>query len=156
MAMLKALRTFIDSLSGGEEPRRFAETDHRLAAAALLVHLIAVDGKVTDSERDRLSAVLGRQFELDEGEAEELISAARRRDVEAVDLYGFTSVLKRSLDETGRQRVVEMMWEMVFADGAVSEFEDNLIWRVAELLGVSTRDRIRLRKQVEAGWEPPS
>jgi uncharacterized tellurite resistance protein B-like protein len=35
------------------------------------------------------------------------------------------------------------------ADGVVDEFESNLVWRAAELLGVSTRDRVVLRKAVE-------
>ncbi len=46
-----------------------------------------------------------------------------------------------------------MMWEIVFADGEVHEFEDNVVWRVAELLGVSSRDRIRLRKRIEGRAE---
>ncbi|WP_428688058.1 TerB family tellurite resistance protein, partial [Roseibium sp.] len=69
-------------------------------------------------------------------------------DEEAVDLYGFTSVLKRTTDEAERLAIVEMMWEIVYADGHVHEFEDNTIWRVAELLGVSTRDRMSLRHKV--------
>jgi uncharacterized tellurite resistance protein B-like protein len=43
-----------------------------------------------------------------------------------------------------------MMWEMVYADGQVGEFEDNLIWRAADLLGISARDRIELRRRVAA------
>ena len=70
--------------------------------------------------------------------------------VDAVDLYRFTSVLCRELDQDGRKRVVEMLWEVVLADGVVDEFETNLVWRVAELIGVSTRDRVTLRKMVEA------
>ena len=38
------------------------------------------------------------------------------------------------------------MWELVYADGKVHEFEDNLIWRAAELLGVSSEVRIRLKQ----------
>jgi uncharacterized tellurite resistance protein B-like protein len=44
--------------------------------------------------------------------------------------------------------MVEMMWEMVFADGQVDEFEDNIVWRAADLLGISARDRIELRHRV--------
>ena len=60
-------------------------------------------------------------------------------------------LINRSLDEAGRQRVVEMMWEIVYADGHVTEFEDNLLWRAADLLGVSARDRIELRQRVANG-----
>jgi uncharacterized tellurite resistance protein B-like protein len=43
-----------------------------------------------------------------------------------------------------------MMWELVYADGQVSEFEDNVVWRAADLLGVSSRDRIDLKHRVAA------
>ena len=56
----------------------------------------------------------------------------------------------RTLDEAGRLRVVEMLWEMVYADGKVTEFEANVMWRVADLLAVSTRDRVMLRERVAA------
>jgi uncharacterized tellurite resistance protein B-like protein len=48
-----------------------------------------------------------------------------------------------------------MLWEIVYADGKVSEFEDNLIWRAADLLGISSRERVELRRQV-AGGDPVS
>ena len=54
----------------------------------------------------------------------------------------------RSVNEEGRLRIVEMMWELVYADGQVSEFEDNVVWRAADLLGVSSRDRIDLKHRV--------
>jgi uncharacterized tellurite resistance protein B-like protein len=77
-----------------------------------------------------------------------LIEAATAADREAIDLYRFTSLLNRSLDEAGRLRIVEMMWEIVYADGKVNEFEDNVIWRAADLLGISSRDRIEMRRRV--------
>jgi uncharacterized tellurite resistance protein B-like protein len=75
---------------------------------------------------------------------------AEVREQEAVDLYRFTSVLCAGLDQDGRQRIIEMLWEVAMADGVLHEFESNLVWRAAELLGVSTRDRVRLRKLVES------
>ena len=67
----------------------------------------------------------------------------KEEEQDAVDIYGFTSILTRHLDQDGRQKIVEMLWQVTFADGIVHEFENNLVWRSAELLGVSTRDRIR-------------
>ena len=67
---------------------------------------------------------------------------------EAVYLYNFTSDLNRALDDDGRRRIVEMLWEVIYADGRLNEFEDNLVWRVADLLHVSSRDRIEIRLRV--------
>jgi uncharacterized tellurite resistance protein B-like protein len=54
----------------------------------------------------------------------------------------------RTVNEEGRLRIIEMMWELVFADGHVTEFEDNIVWRAADLLGISSRDRINLKHRV--------
>ena len=43
-----------------------------------------------------------------------------------------------------------MMWQIVCADGVITEFEDNLIWRAADLLGISRDERIALRERVVA------
>ena len=147
--MLSALRSFVRELTFGDSGKKtFAEDDKRLAAAALLFHLVDIDGVIEDSESSKLREILQKHYELSDKETTELITAARQRDEEAVDLYGFTSVLKRTTDEEERLAIVEMMWEIVYADGHVHEFEDNTIWRVAELLGVSTRDRMTLRHKV--------
>ncbi len=62
----------------------------------------------------------------------------------------------RSVNEEGRLRIIEMMWELVYADGQVSEFEDNVVWRAADLLGISSRDRIELKHKVAEQRQPAS
>jgi uncharacterized tellurite resistance protein B-like protein len=147
--MFKPLFDFLTDLTQGvKNPERFEENDYRLAAAALLIHLIGVDGAVSPVERAKLHSVLKRQFDLDDSATAELIEEATERDREAVDLYGFTSLLNRSLDEPARRHVVEMMWEIIYADGQVSEIEDNIVWRAADLLHVSSRDRLELRQTI--------
>src|SRR3954469_21401197 len=147
--MLDSLRNFLSDLTGGEKhPARFEENDYRLAAAGLLIHASAIDGKMTEAEREKLSAVLKSRFSLDDAATQELIDVGTVAENEAVDLYHFTHLINRTLDEAGRLGIIEMMWEIVFADGRVNEFEDNLMWRAADLLGVSSRDRIALRRRV--------
>ena len=147
--MLDLLRNFVSDLTGGDKhPARFEENDYRLAAAALLIHASTIDGHVSAAERDKLRSVLKSHFALDDAATAELIDMGTQAEQEAVDLYHFTSLISRSLDEAGRLGIVEMMWEIVLADGRVTEFEDNLIWRAADLLGVSARERIELRQRV--------
>jgi uncharacterized tellurite resistance protein B-like protein len=153
--MLQILREFLNDVGVGEKPAsRFSEGDYRLAAAALLIHVMSVDGQETAAELDKLQQLLKRQFDLGDDAAEELIAAATAADREAVDLYSFTSLINRSLDEDGRRRIVRMMWEMVYADGRVNEFEDNILWRASDLLGISQRDRVEMRREVAESAKP--
>ena len=128
----------------------FDDTGYRLAATALLIHVISLDGEPSELEKRKLHSLLESHFGLDPGTADQLIASATLVEGEAVDLYHFTSVIMRSVNEEGRLRIVEMMWELVYADGQVSEFEDNVVWRAADLLGVSSRDRIDLKHRVAA------
>jgi uncharacterized tellurite resistance protein B-like protein len=147
--MFAGFRKFLSEVSEGDKhPAHFAHNDYRLAAAALLVHAAAIDGDVSDAEREKLHTVIKRQFALDEATTDELVAEATEAEHDAIDLYHFTSLINRSLDEEGRRRVVEMMWEIAYADGDVDEFERNLIWRAADLLGVSSRERIELGQRV--------
>jgi uncharacterized tellurite resistance protein B-like protein len=146
--MLTAIRRFLDRMTGRGEPGVGGADEIQLAVAALLFHVIAVDGTVLEEERTALIDLLDRHFGLGADEARALFDAAEAADAEAVDLYGFTSVLKRGLDQAERERLIGMMWKMVYADGKVHEFQDNVVWRVAELLGVPSQTRIRLKQAV--------
>ena len=145
--MLDGLRQFIaDVVAPAEHGRRsFDDAGFRLAATALLVHVISLDGEPSEREKRKLHSLVESRFGLDPGTADQLIASATLVEGEAVDLYHFTSVIMRSVDEAGRLRIVEMMWELGYADGQVSEFENNVVWRAADLLGISSRDRIDLK-----------
>jgi uncharacterized tellurite resistance protein B-like protein len=147
--MFESFKNFVSEFVDGEKhPSHFADNDYRLAAAALLVHAAAIDGDILPSERDRLHAVIKQGFGLDDEATSELIAKATAAEQESVDLYHFTRLLNRALDEPGRARVIAMMWEIVYADGQRDELEDNLLWRAADLLGVSPRERIELRRRI--------
>jgi uncharacterized tellurite resistance protein B-like protein len=147
--MFESFRNFVaDFVEGDKHPSEFADNDYRLAAVALLVHAAGIDGDVSLRERDKLRAVVKRRFDLDDKLADELIDRATAAEHDAVDLYHFTKLLNRVLDEEGRAKIIEMMWEIVYADGERDELEDNLLWRAADLLGVSPRERIELRQRI--------
>jgi uncharacterized tellurite resistance protein B-like protein len=126
--------------------------DPKLAVAALLVHLAAVDGSMDNAERKAIRGALMDHYELDEQSVDRLIREAARHDAEAVDFYKFTSGLTQ-LDMDDRIKIIRMMWTVVFADRQNHELEDNMVWRIAELIGVSSRDRTILRNQIRGRAE---
>ncbi|GGE08313.1 hypothetical protein GCM10011390_29230 [Aureimonas endophytica] len=151
--MFEALKDFLRGLGfedGGAMP---SGRDPRVAAAALLCHVAEADGAVTEAELDLLRAGLSTEFGLAPAETETVLRAGRAADAEAVDLFQFTSVLLAALSAEERIRFVGLLWDVVYADGRVHELEDNTIWRIAELLGVSARERM-LAKQAAAAEAP--
>ncbi len=132
--------------AGVEEPRIQA-IEPRLAVAALLVHLAAVDGSIKPEERDAVKGALMDYYRLEEDEVGRLIAEATRHDAESVDFYRFTSAIS-SLPDDEKIEIIRMMWQVVFADRKNHELEDNMVWRIAELIHVSARDRTILRTQM--------
>ena len=136
--MLDALRKLIsDFTDEGHHPSRFASDDYRVAACALLVHTATIDGGFSEPERRRLHGLVMQRFRLDDEAADELIAEAIEVERRSIDLYQFTSRLGRLLVVVGCARLVVLLWQIVNDDGNVTEIEDNLIWRAADLLGVS-------------------
>lgn len=150
--MFDRLLEFFKELPGSgfrERGEKFSDDDPRLAAAALLFHVMDADGDAREVERAKLSSMLSQKYGLKGDALKHLLKAAEAADQEAVSLSDFTSVLKRHLDHQARLDLVALMWEIVYADGAVSEVEAGVMWRVAELIGISEEERNRIQAHAE-------
>jgi uncharacterized tellurite resistance protein B-like protein len=147
--MFDRLLEFLGDLPGAKSGRKaLTADDPKVAAAALMFHVMDADGNRREVESTRLKALLAEAYGLSGRELDELVQAGEKADQEAIDLYAFTSVLKRNLTREGCAEFVKIMWEIVYADGELHELEDNVVWRVAELIGVDSRERIALRQLV--------
>jgi uncharacterized tellurite resistance protein B-like protein len=146
--MIDRLLTFLKDLPAGHSSDRADHRDDpRVAAVALMVHVMDADGVRRDSEVGRLREVLAEHYGVRGDTLETLLRRGEKADQEAVDLYSFTSVLKRHLDAEARAEFIAIMWEIVYADGELHELEDNVVWRVAELIGVERHQRIAARQR---------
>lgn len=148
--MLNALRRLFTDLVERGEAAAFAVDDPRLAVAALMWHVIGADGVVLPNERERMLDELAHRYGLAPEVARDLSEAARRAELESAALQTFTAGLQRGLPIGERREIVSSLWRLAFADGDVGEFEDNVVWRIAELLGIEPHERTALRKEVEA------
>jgi uncharacterized tellurite resistance protein B-like protein len=129
---------FGDDAAVGERGERPSEA--QVAAAALMVEAARLDGSFGDAERDRIRRLLVERFALTPWVAGELLARAERTATESVAWQGFTRAIKDELPPEERIGVIEMLWEVVYADGRLHDYEASLLRRVAGLLYVSDRD----------------
>ena len=147
--MFERIRSFLDSFSPDHHPKGvFGEDNPKVAAMALCLQVIEADGLVLDSEKHALKTVMQAHYGLDDTEYTKLLAVGEKAEKASVDYYKFTSILKKALNEEQQAELIEILWEIVYADGERSELEDNIVWRVAELLGVPGRVRIMKRQEV--------
>ena len=121
-----------------------------VAAAALLVHAASVDASFDEIERRRILDILLRRFSLNPDEAETLLAAAEDKAAGAVQILGFTRAVKDRYSYERRVALVEMLWEVVLADGRVDAHEAQLMRRIGGLIYVSDRDGALARRRAAA------
>jgi uncharacterized tellurite resistance protein B-like protein len=133
--------------SPGEPASDDADPLAAAAAAALLIEAAVMDGDFDDTERATITDLLARRFDLEADAVARLIEDGERAVETSVELYGVTRVLKDGLDHDGRLELMEMLWQVVLADGEVHDYEANLVRRVAGLLHVPDKEAGEARKK---------
>ena len=134
---------------GGEGAMR-PDGELRLCIAALLVEAARMDDWFNAAERGAIEAMLAERFELSAAETKDLLSAAEKAVADSAQLFRFTDGVVRQVDVEERVRIVEMLWEVAYADGVLSPEEDTLLRRIAGLIHVPDRDRGLARQRVLA------
>ena len=119
-----------------------------LATAALLVELARSDFSESEAEVAAIRHLLQKRFSLGDEAIDKLLAEAGRRADRAVSLHEFTHRLNRELPESDKLAIVEMLWRVSHADGRIDKHEEQLVQRVAGLLHISDRDRVRLKLKV--------
>ena len=121
----------------------------RVATAVLLVEVARADFIVLPEERLRLRQMLERQFELSRPELDALMEEAEADADRLVSIQHVTRLLNEHYDHAMKVRVIELMWQLVYADGDKDHYEEHLIRQVAELLYVSHGEFIQARHKAE-------
>jgi len=149
--LAERMRGLFGSSDNDEAPRPdHDEADKRLAAAALLVETAVMDGDFDEAERTTVTSLLRERFGLDATAAEELVGDAESRTSESLGVFRFTSAAKSHFSHEERVELIEMLWDVAYADGILHDYEDNLLRRVAGLIYVTDRERGDARKRVLA------
>jgi len=122
--------------------------DMQVAATALLVEAACMDDKFDDSERFVISNLVRRRFNLCEPDCKILIAEAESAVADSTQLYGFTREVNDRFTLEQRVELMEMLWEVVYADGEAHDFEVALLRRIGGLMYVSDHDRASARQRV--------
>jgi len=136
--------------SAEEEAGRHSFEDRKIAAAALLVEAASMDSDFDADERARIGELIRARFGLDDAEARALIAEAEARAASSVQWHGFTRAVKQGFDHAERVALIEMLWEVAYADGELHDYEASLLRRVTGLLYVSDRESGEARNRVRA------
>lgn len=152
--MLKAITRFLEDhlqREGNDPAIRDHEQELRVASAALAVEALRADQEVGAEERHAAMRGLGKLFRLTPEETQELMGLAEQEADDHTSLFQFTHVVDRNYPREDKIRLVELLWQVVYADGHKDAREEHLVRKIADLLHVPHRDFIQARLRVEEG-----
>ncbi len=145
--MLDRIKAF---LSGPADDAQSGFDEVQVAVVALLIRAAATDAHFDGGERAAIAEIAQRHFGLSPGDVERLIDIATRDEAETMDLFRWAQAIKQRYDEQERIGLIEKLWEVVYADGVLDDYEANLLRRVAGLIYVPDRESGRARQRVMA------
>jgi uncharacterized tellurite resistance protein B-like protein len=148
--MLAHIKSLIFGAAAGDILPSDADADDRVAAATavLLIETAVLDGEFDADERATIGRLLIERFDISENGVETLMTETEQAVADSVELFSFTRVLRSDYDHADRVKMIEMMWEVAYADGVIHDYEANLIRRATGLLHVSDRESGEARKRV--------
>jgi uncharacterized tellurite resistance protein B-like protein len=122
-----------------------------VATAALLIEMMRMDGEVTEGERQRVVRALETKFRLPPEDITELLQLAEGEAKEATDYFRFTQLIKNHFNAAARERLVEYLWVVAYADGDLHRHEEHLLRKIADLLHVSHKSFIAAKLRARKG-----
>lgn len=148
--MLDLIKKFFSSPLAPEEatPDEMPVHDIRIATCALLLEMARIDGEFSPRERDEIFAILKKVYGLSRQVAEQLHEEVERELETSIDLWKFTNLINENYSEDEKLKVIELVWQIVYADGKLDMHEDYLVHKLATLLNIEHRQLITAKLRI--------
>ncbi len=148
--MLKSLTDFFERGVQNAEKQSDSGLDNRveLTAAVLMVEISLADSSIDDNELATIKNALIDKFHIAAEHVDELIDTARREVDHAVSLHNFTRLLNDKLSAPEKIQIIELLWQVAFADAVLDKYEEYYIRKIADLLYISHKDYLRTKHRV--------
>ncbi len=142
MAVLNRLRELLAPAAPSN-----AAPSPALATALLLIELSRADFEFSEVEINRIRDLLAGRFGLDGAAVDGLIADAQRKSRDSVSLHDYVQTLNRTLDADGKRELMQMLWQVAWADGRIDKYEEHLLRRLMDLLYIPMSDYVLAREQ---------
>ena len=122
----------------------------KTAVCALLLEIANSDDEISGEERTIITDAVKNKFGLSEAETAELIEAAEVERGKSVDLWHFTNLINEHYSLQNKISLIEALWEIIYADKVLDQYEDQLIHKLANLLSIDHKYLIAAKLKAKA------
>lgn len=148
--MLKHIKDFFKSNISIDEkkPKKDKSRNIQVATCALLIEMAGIDDEFDQAEKGRIIEIIKRNYNLTDQEIDRLMDLARQELDSRIDLWNFTNLINQNYTIQQKKKVIETIWEVVYADGRLSAHEDYLVHKLYKMLGLTHKQLIEAKMKV--------
>ncbi|GAB6054510.1 TerB family tellurite resistance protein [Magnetospira thiophila] len=123
-------------------------TSLQIAVGGLLVKAAQSDAHFHDLEKEAIHGLLATRFNLTPAQVDALLVEVEEVLAGPHGIYSCSMVVMDELASEDRVRLLEMVWEVMFADGILHNFEAGLMQRLSPLLDIDANQMLEIRDRV--------
>lgn len=146
--MLNLNRFFVKQEDGVESVPTDETERVQVATCALLLEIAHSDEEFDDAERNTILTIVQREFDLSKELAHELLDLSKKEREKSIDLWQFARAIRENYSVEEKTKVMETVWEVIYADGTLDPHEDYLVHKLSKLLGLSHKQLIDAKLRV--------
>ncbi len=132
----------------GKEPKADIERHIQIATCALLVEMASIDKEFDSVEKERIARYFKDDFNLSDDEIKELFDLANQELSNRIDLWSFTNLINQHYATEQKMKVIENVWDVIYADGKLSAHEDYLVHKLYKMLNLTHKQLIKAKIKV--------
>jgi len=147
--MFTLLKNILGQNNREEHDMSSEEDELQLATCMLLLETAQADGTIQPQEELQIQTIMRKRFSLSEADSNKLIKRARELQNENLDIYPVATLINRHWPTEEKCRLLENIWQIVYADGILDQHEDYLMHKLGTLLQLSHRQLIDAKLQAK-------
>jgi uncharacterized tellurite resistance protein B-like protein len=136
--MFDNMKKLFGTATGKENDELHGEESTRImvATAAILLEVANIDEEFSIDERERILAILKERFNLEDDYIVELVELSEKQRGKTIDLWHFTNIINQAYNTKEKERIIENIWQVIYADGILDTYEDNIVHKLSNLLHI--------------------
>lgn len=120
----------------------------QIATCALLLEIAHADDEFLPEEEQKIEMLMRKHFSLPEDVFREIKDLSEKKRTESIDLWHLTKTIKEHYSWEQKEKIIEMIWGIIYTDGTLNEHEDYLAHKLAALLDLDHRALIDAKVKV--------
>jgi len=136
--LFEKFKDLLAGASGQVAHDKKADTTLRIqiATAVILLEVAYADEELSQSEQARIEEILRKRFQIDQESIGELLQIAEEKRRGSIDIWHFTKIINENFSDEEKYRIIETVWQVIYADGRLDKYEDYIVHKLSNMLHI--------------------